>query len=110
MDNSVLSAELSLSILVLMIGVVLFFLLSLPGWQAVFKAARRTSRTELGVLCSFLLFEVAGFLIVPIGAFLHNPSISLAGSPLVMMPVAYYSLRRDLHQRRLVRCDWLRLE
>jgi hypothetical protein len=56
-----------------------------------------------GVLASW----VAGWTGLPAAWFLASPEVLLGCGALVLLPGLYVALRRRLHRRGRLRCDWL---
>ena len=70
-------------------------------------AHRRSRPVEFHMLDSVFTIWLAGWLGVPAGLLLGQTAGWALGLALLLTPDAYVRLRRLLHRRGQLRCDWL---
>lgn len=64
-------------------------------------------RVESGVWNIVLTLWLAAWVGEPVAWLLRQETIALAALPLLYAPGAYVALRRRLHRRGRLRCDWI---
>lgn len=64
---------------------------------------------ELQVADLVLMLWVLGWIGMVVAATLHEPVALLGCGGLAMTPRGYVALRRSLHRRRVLRCDWIEI-
>jgi hypothetical protein len=55
------------------------------------------------VLCLWVM----GLVGLPVSIVLGQPLAAMAAGAAIVVPTAYCAMRRHLHRRRRLRCDWL---
>lgn len=67
----------------------------------------RDHPVELWACDTVLACWVAGWGMLPAIAILDTWDLLPLSLVLTLVPTAYWALRRELHRRKLLRCDWL---